>query len=154
LYAQERLPLTRIEVGQLNGEKAMPVTLIWTVPAVIAVGVTGYYLVAVSHLIDTALGLAIPPNIPLARRRQFRVIEGGKPPLALADIPVARSATALPAWNDVRRLRLSGMGRTDWIYLAVISSALLLLFTAAGLVMFNDLDLMDLARTFGGAERK
>jgi hypothetical protein len=154
LYAQERLPLTRIEVGQLNGEKAMPVIRIWTVPAVIAVGVTGYYLVAVSHLIDTALGLAIPPNIPLARRRQFRVIEGGKPPLALADIPVARSATALPAWNDVRRLRLSGMGRTDWIYLAVISSALLLLFTAAGLVMFNDLDLMDLARTFGGAERK
>jgi hypothetical protein len=140
LYAQERLPLTRIEVGQLNGEKAMPVIRIWTVPAVIAVGVTGYYLVAVSHLIDTALGLAIPPNIPLARRRQFRVIEGGKPPLALADIPVARSATALPAWNDVRRLRLSGMGRTDWIYLAVISSALLLLFGAAGLVMFNDLD--------------
>jgi hypothetical protein len=78
LYAQERLPLTRIEVGQLNGEKAMPVILIWTVPAVIAVGVTGYYLVAVSHLIDTALGLAIPPDIPLARRRQFRVIEGGK----------------------------------------------------------------------------
>jgi hypothetical protein len=46
------------------------------------------------------------------------------------------------------------MGRIDWIYLAVISSALLLLFGAAGLVMFNDLDLMNLARTFGGAETK
>jgi hypothetical protein len=40
----------------------------------------------------------------------------------------------------------------DRIYLAVIASALLLLLGAAGLVMFNDLDLMDLA--FGGAERK
>jgi hypothetical protein len=76
LHAQERLPLTRIEVGQLNG--AMPVILIWTVPAVIAVSVTGYYLVAISHLIDTALGVAKPLDIPLARRRQFRVIEGGK----------------------------------------------------------------------------
>ena len=56
----------------------MPVILIWTVPAVFVVGVTGYYLVAISHLVDTALGLAIPPDIPLARRRQFRVIDGGK----------------------------------------------------------------------------
>jgi hypothetical protein len=78
LHAQERLPLTRIEVGQLNGEKTMPVILIWTVPTVIAVSVTGYYLVAISHLIETALGVAKPPDIPLARRRQFRVIEGGK----------------------------------------------------------------------------
>jgi hypothetical protein len=46
------------------------------------------------------------------------------------------------------------MGRIDWIYLAVISSALLLLFGAAGLVMFNDLDLMHLARTFRGADPK
>ena len=59
-----------------------------------------------------------------------------------------------PAWNDVRRLRLSGMDRLDWIYLAVIASALLLLLGAAGLVMFNDLDLMHLARTFRGADTK
>jgi hypothetical protein len=46
------------------------------------------------------------------------------------------------------------MDRMDWIYVAVIASALLLLLGAAGLVMFNDLDLMNLARTFGGAETK
>ena len=54
----------------------MPVILLWTVPAVVAVGITGYYLVAISHLVDTALGLAMPT--PLVRRSQFRVIEGGK----------------------------------------------------------------------------
>lgn len=46
------------------------------------------------------------------------------------------------------------MDRLDWIYLAVIASALLLLLGAAGLVMFNDLDLMHLARTFRGADTK
>jgi hypothetical protein len=59
-----------------------------------------------------------------------------------------------PAWNDVRRLRLSSMDRVHWIYLAVIASALLLLFGATGLVMFTDIDLMDLARTFGPAEKE
>jgi hypothetical protein len=46
------------------------------------------------------------------------------------------------------------MDRIDWVYLAIIASALLLLLGAAGLVMFNDLDLVHLARTFGGAEIK
>jgi hypothetical protein len=59
-----------------------------------------------------------------------------------------------PAWNDVRRLRLSRIDRMDWIYLAVIASALLLLLGAGGLVMFNDLDLMHLARTFRGTDTK
>ena len=45
------------------------------------------------------------------------------------------------------------MDRVHWIYLAVIASALLLLFGATGLVMFTDIDLMDLARTFGPAAR-
>jgi hypothetical protein len=40
------LQRTRIEGGQLNGEKAMPVILLWTVPAVVAAGVTGHYLVS------------------------------------------------------------------------------------------------------------
>jgi hypothetical protein len=42
----------------------------------IAVGVTGYYLVAVAKLVDAALGLAMPTDVPLDRRRKFRVIEG------------------------------------------------------------------------------
>ena len=42
----------------------------------------------------------------------------------------------------------------DWIYLAVIASALLLLLGAAGLVMFEDLDLMHLGRTFRGDDPK
>ena len=61
-----------------TGENMMPVILFWSVPAVIAVGVTGYYLVAVSKLVDTALALAVPTDLPSARRRQFRVIKGGK----------------------------------------------------------------------------
>ena len=44
----------------------------------IAVGVTGYYLVAVAKLVDAALGLAMPTDVPLDRRRKFKVIEGGK----------------------------------------------------------------------------
>jgi hypothetical protein len=60
----------------------------------------------------------------------------------------------ISAWDDVRRLRLSGMNRIDWIYLAVIVSALLLLFGAAGSVIFNDLDLMHLDRTFRGPDTK
>jgi hypothetical protein len=59
-----------------------------------------------------------------------------------------------PPRTIVRRLRLSDMDRIDWVYLAIIASALLLPLGAAGLVMFNDLDLMHLARTFSGAETK
>lgn len=66
----------------------MPVVLVLAVPAMIAVGVTGYYLIAIAKLVDTALGvanlvdtglaLAIPTDIPTDRRRRFTVIEGGK----------------------------------------------------------------------------
>ena len=36
----------------------MPVVLVLAVPAMIAVGVTGYYLIAIAKLVDTALGVA------------------------------------------------------------------------------------------------
>ena len=50
----------------------MPVVLVLAVPAMIAVGVTGYYLVAVAKLVDAALGLAMPTDVPLDRRRKFK----------------------------------------------------------------------------------
>jgi hypothetical protein len=56
----------------------MPVILFWTAPTVIAVAATGYYLVAMSKVAETALALAVPTDLPSARRRAFRVIEGGK----------------------------------------------------------------------------
>ena len=56
----------------------MPVVLIWAFPAVIAVGVTGNYLIAVAKLVDAALAPAMPTDVPLDRRSKFRVIEGGK----------------------------------------------------------------------------
>jgi len=59
-------------------ERSMPVLLIWAAPAVIAVGVTGYYLVSFANLIDAALGLGMRTERPLDRRRKFKVIEGGK----------------------------------------------------------------------------
>ena len=59
-------------------ERPMPAVLIWTVPGVIALGVTGYYLVAVADLLDTAFGVGWPNERPLDRRRKFKVIEGGK----------------------------------------------------------------------------
>jgi hypothetical protein len=46
------------------------------------------------------------------------------------------------------------MDRIDWIYLAVLASALLLLIGAVSLVMFNDLDIIHLARTFRGTDPK
>ena len=59
----------------------MPVVLIWAVPAMIAVGVTGYYLVAVAKLVDTALGvaklvdtglaLAMPTDIPFGKGNEM-----------------------------------------------------------------------------------
>ena len=51
----------------------MPVILFWTAPAVIAAGLTGYYLIAMSAALDLAT-----VDLPSARRRQFRVIQGGK----------------------------------------------------------------------------
>jgi len=56
----------------------MPVILLWTVPAVLAAGVTGHYLIAMSKIVDAALALAVPVNLPSARRRAFKVIQGGK----------------------------------------------------------------------------
>jgi hypothetical protein len=58
--------------------RSMPVLLIWAAPAVIAVGVTGYYLESFANLIDAALGLGMRTERPLDRRRKFKVIEGGK----------------------------------------------------------------------------
>ena len=57
-------------------ERPMPLMLIWAVPGVL--GITGYYLVAVANLVDTALGLGMPTERPLDRRRNFKVIKGGK----------------------------------------------------------------------------
>jgi|EndMetStandDraft_5_1072996.scaffolds.fasta_scaffold310641_3 hypothetical protein len=56
----------------------MPVLLIWAAPGVIALGVTGYYLLTVANLVDAALGFGMPSKTPLDRRRTFKVIEGGK----------------------------------------------------------------------------
>ena len=56
----------------------MPVLLILAAPGMIAVGVKGYYLIAVANLLDAALGVGMPTERPLDRRRRFKVIEGGK----------------------------------------------------------------------------
>ena len=57
----------------------MPVLLLfWAVPAVIVFGGVGYYLVAVAEFMDAALALAIPNAVPPVRRRNFKVIEGGR----------------------------------------------------------------------------
>ena len=55
----------------------MPVLLIWAAPGVIALGVTGYYLLTVANLVDAALGFGMPTERPLGRRRTFKVTEGG-----------------------------------------------------------------------------
>jgi hypothetical protein len=73
----ERLQRTRIEVRR-DKENMMPVILLWSAPAVIAAGVTGYYLVAMSKIADAVLALAVPVDLPSARRRSFKVIQGGK----------------------------------------------------------------------------
>jgi len=52
----------------------MPVILFWTFPAVIV----GYYLVTIAELMDAALALAIPTEMPPERRRNFKVIQGGR----------------------------------------------------------------------------
>jgi hypothetical protein len=56
----------------------MPVLFFWAFPAVIVVDCAGYYLVAIAEIIDAALALAIPTEMPLDRRRKFTVIDGGK----------------------------------------------------------------------------
>jgi hypothetical protein len=65
----------------------MPVLLIWAAPIVIALGVTGCYLLNVANLVDAALGFGMQTERPSDRRRAFRVIEGGK-----AGPPQQRSA--------------------------------------------------------------
>jgi hypothetical protein len=55
----------------------MPVLLFWAIPAVIVVGGVGHYLVNIAELIN-ALVLANPTKGPSDRRRNFRVIEGGR----------------------------------------------------------------------------
>jgi len=52
----------------------MPVLLFWPVLAVTIVG--GYYLVTAARVMDAAL--AIPTKMPSDRRRNFKVIQGGR----------------------------------------------------------------------------
>jgi hypothetical protein len=52
----------------------MPVLLFWAVPAATIVG--GYYLVTAATVMDAAL--AIPTKMPSDRRRNFKVIQGGR----------------------------------------------------------------------------
>ena len=54
----------------------MPVLLFWPVPAATIVG--GYYLATAANVMDVALALAIPTKTPPDRRRNFRVIQGGR----------------------------------------------------------------------------
>jgi hypothetical protein len=63
----------------------MPVVLIWAFPAMIAVGVTGHYLIAVAKFVEAVLALAMPTDIPLDRRLKFTVIQGGKTAQTLRD---------------------------------------------------------------------
>ena len=56
----------------------MPVMLFWAIPASIIIGGVGYYLIAIAEVMDAALALAIPTKIPPERRRNFKVIQGGR----------------------------------------------------------------------------
>jgi hypothetical protein len=56
----------------------MPVMLLWAIPAAIIVGGVGYCLVTIAEVMDAALALAIPTKIPPERRRNFKVIQGGR----------------------------------------------------------------------------
>ena len=53
----------------------MPVLLFWAVPAAAIVG--GYYFVTAT-VMDAALALASPTKMPSDRRRNFKVIQGGR----------------------------------------------------------------------------
>jgi len=54
----------------------MPVLLFWPVPAATIVG--GYCLATTAKLMDAAFALAIPTRTPPERRRNFKVIQGGR----------------------------------------------------------------------------
>jgi hypothetical protein len=54
----------------------MPVMLFWAIPASIIVGGVGYYLITIAEVMDAAL--AIPTEKPPDRRRNFKLIEGGR----------------------------------------------------------------------------
>ena len=54
----------------------MPALLFWSVPAATIVG--GYYLATASTVMDAALALAVPAKTPSDRRRNFKVIQGGR----------------------------------------------------------------------------
>jgi hypothetical protein len=56
----------------------MPVWLFWTLPAATIVAGVGYYLVTIAGVMDAALALAIPTKMPPDRRRNFKVIRGGR----------------------------------------------------------------------------
>ena len=54
-------------------------------PGVIAVGVTGYYLLAVANILDAALGIGMPTERPLDRRQRFKVMRVGRRPRGNAE---------------------------------------------------------------------
>ena len=54
----------------------MPVLLFWPVPAATIVG--GFYLATTVKLMDAAFALPIPTRTPPYRRRNFKVIQGGR----------------------------------------------------------------------------
>jgi hypothetical protein len=54
----------------------MPVLLFWAVPAATIVGC--YYLVTAAAVMDAALAFTIPTKMPSDRRRNFKVIQGGR----------------------------------------------------------------------------
>jgi hypothetical protein len=54
----------------------MRVLLFWAIPAVVVVCGVGHYLVTIAELINE-LALA-NPAVPPDRRRNFKVIEGGR----------------------------------------------------------------------------
>ena len=56
----------------------MPVLLFWAVPAATIVGGVGYYLVTIAKVMDAAFALANPNKMPPDRRRNFKVIRGGR----------------------------------------------------------------------------
>ena len=56
----------------------MPVLLFWAVSAATILGGVGYHLVTIAEVMDAALALAIPTKMPPDRRRNFKVIQGGR----------------------------------------------------------------------------
>jgi hypothetical protein len=56
----------------------MPILLFCALPAAIINGGVGRYLVTIAEIMDAALALAIPTKMPPHRRRNFKVILGGR----------------------------------------------------------------------------